>query len=62
MPKKRGACTVFTSIRGFGKKEGVVVLRSADTQCTLCHGRNKDNLSGPDDGLKTNQNWIWKLN
>ena len=36
-------------------------------QCTLCHGRKKNNvdkgnLNESDDGLQINQNWIWKKN
>ena len=34
-------------------------------QCTICHGRRKnnvdqDNVIGPNDVLQINQNWIWK--
>ena len=58
--------TICRFNRGFGEKDGLVFLRGGlIPQCTLCHGRKKNNvdkdkLNGPDNGLQINQNWIWK--
>ena len=43
----------------------IVVQSGVHHTCGGGHGRkknnaNKDNLDGPDDGLKVNQNWIWR--
>ena len=43
----------------------MVVQSGVHHTCGGGHGRkknnaNKDNLDGPDDGLKVNQNWIWR--
>ena len=62
---KRGELGQFLGLRGgLAEKEGLVFLMGGlIPQCTLCHGRkknnaDKDNLNRPVDEIETNQNWI----